>query len=82
MNSAIGKLNSKDFIKGLVLVVLASVFSMLGTAMQSSDFDFATYDWTGLGKTAMTVLFAYLGKNLISDREGNPLGVGSTGNGK
>ena len=74
MNSQFLKLNLSDFAKGLVVSVLASVFTVLGTALSAADFDLATFDWNGLLRIAFVAFLSYTTKNLLSDESGKVLG--------
>jgi hypothetical protein len=75
MNSNLFRVDVKDFAKGAVVSVLASVFTLLGTALSDPSFDFASFDWAGLGKLAFATLMGYVGKNFFSDQNGKLGGV-------
>ena len=75
MNSNLFKLNTTDFARGAVVSVLASVLTVLGTALSSPDFHFNTFDWVGLGKLALATFMGYVGKNFLSDSNGRLGGV-------
>lgn len=63
-------LQVKDFIKGLVLTVLASSIAFLYLAVQSPDFSFAAIDWNSLGVVAFSSFLGYLAKNFGSSEKG------------
>ena len=69
MNSSFMKLNVKDIARGLVMAVLAAVFSYLGTAIEG------TVDWSFVFKVVVTTTLTYLSKNLISTEDGKVLGA-------
>lgn len=73
-NSAFLSLKVKDFGRGLLVAVLASVFTVLTGALQSPDFSFSSFDWGEVGKIAIATAVAYLSKNLLSDESGKFLG--------
>ena len=78
MSSKLFKLNSKDFYKGLLVAVLATVFTWGASALNAPGFDLATLDWGEVLRIAFAAGMAYIGKNFISDEEGNPLGFRKT----
>lgn len=70
MNSNMFRLNSHDFVKGIVVAVLAAVVTFLGNALNAPGFDFAAFDWSTLLTVAMTAALAYLSKNFLTDTDG------------
>ena len=74
MNSVLFKLDSNDFVKGLIVAVLGAVFATLAQWFNMPGFDLATFDWGELGKIAFMAGFAYLSKNFLSDDRGRVLG--------
>lgn len=68
------KLDTKDFIKGLAVAVLAAVFTTLAQWLNAPGFDFATFNWSELLKISIAATAAYLGKNLLSDDKGKIMG--------
>ncbi len=74
MNSTMFKLNWQDVGRGLLVTVLAAVFTWLASALSSPDFTFAGLNWAELIKIAMTAGIAYLGKNFFSTADGKFLG--------
>lgn len=69
--SDIGKLNWKDFGKGLVVTVLSAVITYLYQVVQSGSF---VVDWQVIGQVALSSGLGYILKNLLSDTEGKVLG--------
>ena len=65
--SEIYKLNSKDFIKGLITAIFGAVIGIVLPIMQSGEW---TFDWQFIGKSAMTAAVAYLFKNLLTNSDG------------
>jgi len=67
MNSTLFTLNTKDFIKGLVVAVLSAVVTILYNTIQTGTLDF---DWKQIGVMALTSALAYIMKNLLSNSNG------------
>lgn len=67
MNSAIGKLNSRDFLKGFAVAVLMAVLTAFKTMLDNHGLDLTGTDFYDLGTVAVTAMVAYLLKNLASD---------------
>ncbi len=59
IKSALYSLSKNDFLKGLVLVVITVVLGMLQQAITAHGADFASYDWSGIGQTAITAGIGY-----------------------
>lgn len=66
MQSTFLSLNSRDFIKGLVVSVLTSVITIIYTSLQAGSF---TFDWKAIGMAALTSALAYITKNLLTNSE-------------
>ena len=64
MKSTFLSLNSKDFIKGLVVAVLSSVVAILYSTVQTGSLAF---DWTTIGTVALTSALGYIMKNLFTN---------------
>lgn len=61
------KLNVKDFVKGLIIAVLAAVLQViLDTVSQGT----LTFDWAAIGKLALSAAGVYLTKNLFTNSKG------------
>lgn len=75
MNSSLWKLNSSDFIKGLVIAVATPIVTALAHAMNIPGFDFASFDWKSMIAIGLAAAFTYLLKNFASDSNGAVLGV-------
>lgn len=68
-------LNQQDFIKGLIVFVLAASFTWLAQTFDAPGFDFATFRWDELFRIASVAAMSYIGKNLLSDSNGKVLGM-------
>ena len=64
MNSAFLTLNSKDFLKGLVVAVITAVITIVYTSVQAGHLNF---DWKAIGVTALSSALAYIMKNLFTN---------------
>lgn len=64
-------LNTKDFIKGLLLAVLTTVITIVYNSLQSGNL---TFDWKSIGTTALTTALAYIMKNLLTNSNDQFLG--------
>ena len=64
MNSAFLTLNSKDFLKGLVVAVITAVITIVYTSVQAGNLNF---DWKAIGVTALSSALAYIMKNLFTN---------------
>ncbi len=73
--SAFFKLDKNDLIKGLYVAVIVGVLGVLQQLTQDHGLDFASYDWMGIADVAWKSAVAYLGKNLLTDSSGMPLGT-------
>lgn len=70
MNSKLFAINAKDLLKGLILVVLTSVITIVTQTLQLGSL---TFDWKTIGMTALTAGLAYLLKQLTTNSDGQPL---------
>ena len=70
MQSLFLKLNAKDFLKGLLVAVLASILPIIGNALNSN----MEMDWNTIAKIAMSSMLGYLVKNYLTDENGKVLG--------
>jgi len=73
MNTQIGNLSLKDWLKGLVMAVITAVLSLVYQLLTSNQ----AIDYKQIGIVALTAALAYILKQLGSDEQGNILGVGS-----
>ena len=73
MNTQIGDLSLKDWLKGLVMAVITAVLSLVYQLLTSSQ----AIDYKQIGVVALTAALAYILKQLGTDENGNVLGVGS-----
>jgi hypothetical protein len=69
-------LGSNDYAKGLVVAVLAAVFTWLAQVVGAPGFDFATIQWSEVVRIAGVAALAYLAKNFATDDDGKVLGLG------
>jgi len=67
MKSPFLNLDTKDFLKGLLLVVLTSVITIIQESLNQGSLSF---DWKAIGTTALTAGLAYMLKNLLSNSDG------------
>jgi hypothetical protein len=72
--SAFLRLGNRDLINGLVVAVIAAIGSSIVQGAEDGTFNIFTYDWLATGKFALSVAFAYIVKNLLSDGGGKFLG--------
>jgi len=68
------KLNSGDFVRGLVVAVLAAVFTQLAAVLNAPGFDLSLFDWQETIKIAFASGVGYISKNLLTDGSGKFLG--------
>lgn len=66
MKSKFLSLNTKDFLKGLVVSVLTSVLTIVYTSLQTGSL---TFDWKYIGTTAITTAIAYIVKNYLTNSQ-------------
>lgn len=71
-NSNLFTLNFKDFLKGLIIAILAPVLLVIQQSLDSGQFIF---NWKQIVITSISAGLAYLIKNFISDSKGNVLGA-------
>jgi len=74
MKSAFLKLNSNDFVRGIIVAVLGAVLAVFQQMLTEHGVDFASYDWGMIFNVAITAGLAYVSKNWLSDEEGKVLG--------
>lgn len=67
--SGIFKLNSKDLLKGLIVVALSALFYGLIQVLPSISFL-----QNPLAQTLLSTILGYLAKNLATDEQGKVLG--------
>lgn len=66
-DSGLFKWQLPDFVKGAIVAVLAAVFAVVQTSINSGSLHF---DWPVIGKMALAALVAYLAKNLFTNNAG------------
>lgn len=67
--SAFGKLNSKDLIKGLIMAIVGAAGGGIVAAAQAGTL-MAPAVWIAVGKSAALTGAAYLFKNWLTDGDG------------
>ena len=76
--SVLGKLNSNDFIKGLVVAVITATLTTFMNLLDSPEFSFTAIDWNSVARVAVTAGIGYLIKNFATDDQGKILGIGKS----
>jgi uncharacterized MnhB-related membrane protein len=66
MKSAFFSLNTKDFLKGLIVSVLTSILTIVYTSVQAGSF---AIDWKAVGTAALTAALAYITKNYLTNSQ-------------
>ena len=74
MPSGFLKLNSKDFVKGLVLAILVALFQLGSKLLEEKGLALSGADLKVALDLAVKVSGAYLVKNLFSNEDGKFLG--------
>lgn len=69
-SSIFGTLNLRDFVNGLVLVVITSVLDIIKTSVEAGSLNF---DWKEIGRIALIASVGYLLKNLTTNSKGEVL---------
>lgn len=64
MKSTLWTLNTRDFIKGLVMAVLVPVFVIIQQSLSAGDL---VFNWKAIGIAALSAFIAYIIKNLFTD---------------
>ncbi len=75
MKSKLGRLNLRDFGKGLLVAVLVVVLGSIQQLIKDKGFDITGAEWIALGDVALKATLAYLAKNLLSDEDDDILGI-------
>jgi hypothetical protein len=73
--SALWRLNSNDFVKGLCVAVFAAILTGLLQVMQAPGFSFGALDWHQLIQMGFVAGIAYLSKNFATNSNGQVLGM-------
>lgn len=74
IQSAFFSLSKNDFLKGLVVFVLAAVFTYLAQLFNVAGFSFTGIDWGQIGQIALMAGISYLAKNLVTNSNGQVFG--------
>jgi len=56
-------LNTRDWIKGLIVAIVSGIVATVGDSIQKGQF---TFDFTTIWHTALAAGIAYMGKNLFT----------------
>lgn len=82
MKSSFLNLDLRDFANGAVMFVGAALLTLLGQLVLTPGFDVFTTDWVMFLKNAINIaivtLVTYLIKNLLTNKQGEVLGIKST----
>lgn len=73
--SSFFRLNSKDFAKGLVVAVLAALAAYFAQVLNVPGFDFVDIQWDEIARIAVMAGLSYLGKNLVTTKDGKVFGA-------
>lgn len=65
------KLNNRDWLKGLVMVVISAVLTIALEVLQNGSLNF---DWNKIAVVGLTAGVAYILKNLGTNQDGKMLG--------
>ena len=69
MRSKFFTINLRDFLKGLLYAILASVFAVIQSAITAGAL-FEPATWSLVGTVALSTFLAYLGANLFQNSKG------------
>ncbi len=75
IKSALFSLDHNDLLKGLLVAVLAAVFTFLANAFQAPGFAFSGMNWGLVFQIGFMAGISYLGKNLLTTQSGSVLGM-------
>lgn len=64
MKSTLFSLNTKDFLRGLIVGILTPVFVIVQQSVVAGNL---TFDWKAIGIAAIGGFLAYISKNFITD---------------
>lgn len=67
MKSKILRLDFEDFLKGLLVAILTSIFAVIGESLNNGYFSF---EWPIILNAGIVGGLAYLSKNLLSNNSG------------
>lgn len=70
--SKFGKLDSRDFLRGAIVAIFASILASLSAILDSGALPSGD-QWWDIAKVAGSALLAYLTKNLFTNSDGDPL---------
>lgn len=72
MRSKFLNLNTRDFLKGLLIAVLTAVLATVGVLIESGTL-FTKASLTTIGIAALSAFLAYISKNLFTNTQGEIL---------
>lgn len=75
--SGLFQLHAADFAKGAAVAVIIAFIGGIQQGLSAHGFDLNSYDWAFIGNLAISAFIAYLGKNFVSNSDGQivtPLG--------
>lgn len=75
MQSAFLTLSKNDFVRGLVVAVISAVLTTILQWLDVPGFQYADFQWGLLLKVAITAGIAYIGKNALTTKQGDFMGV-------
>lgn len=78
LQSAFLTLDKNDFLKGLVVAILAAVLTSLANLFNAPGFAFGGINWSQVATIALMSGISYLSKNLLTTQTGSFLGVTKT----
>lgn len=70
-------LDRNDFLKGLIVAILAAVLTALANLFNAPGFSFGGVDWSQVGQIAIMAGIAYLSKNVLTTKSGSFMGITS-----
>lgn len=79
MNTQLYSLGKSDIVKGAITAILAGIITTLYGVVTQAGFDVFSADWGAIFneviKVSISSFIAYLGKNFLSDSNGNFGGI-------
>lgn len=75
--SGMFKLSLIDLLKGVIVAVLFAAITYFLIVLNSPAFSFTGINWNELCRLSLISGLSYILKNLLSDSQGNVLGIGS-----
>ena len=69
------KLDRRDFMKGMMVAIAGAVIGVVLQWLDAPSFDFYSFQWNEVLRTAIIAALTYLSTNLVTTRDGRVLGV-------